>query len=302
MRYSMVFCLQLIYVSLFAQPAEIRKVQSAIITTLVVKDSANLKNYVDDNFILVHADGLVQGKKEFIHSYDAYGPNEGLSVMLIPAGEKVSGDVIIVRGIAQSQWLEGDFLLRSKIPYTDTYHNVNGRWLLLSSFINDMGENYYALGDTTGVRAAIIERYRLFDKSVMEKNLAAHLSLKTNDFSSIDQAGNAGSPKLVRERSVRLFDEMKDQIRIISKAESFEFMEDTVKVIVLQTFNRNQLIAGKTRHIESSIRERDNWLLTKEGWKLVLVDNIRPISRIVDGMPTDPSRPFDPKAPAYKPR
>jgi hypothetical protein len=40
---------------------------------------------------------------------------------------------------------------------------------------------------------------------------------------------------------------------------------------------------------------------TPEGWKLKLIDDVRPGAWIVDGKRVDPSKPYDPDAPPYKP-
>jgi hypothetical protein len=278
-------------------------VQSAIVTAFVLKDSNSLRSLIDDKFILVRADGSSMGRQEFIHSFDMFGPDDGLSLMLVHESHTDHKDVVIVRGTSMNQWLEGDMLVRAKTPYTDTYQKKNGEWVLVSSYINDIGEQYYARGDTAGIWAAITERYRTLDRSTQQKDLCTHLSLKTNDFSTLDQYGNRASPQFMRNRSRILFNAMRDSIQVNNQVERLEFAEDTVKAIVLQTFKRNQVMAGnKVRRVESSARQRESWMLTREGWKLVFVDQVKPLTRVVDGIPTDPAKPFNPNDPAFKNR
>jgi len=286
--------------SAHSQINDVKKIEADILTAFMKKDTQSLKSRVDENFILVDAGGIVQNKKDFVNSYNVFRPEDSFHIST--RHEKIisKNDLIIINGVVLSQWLESGQRVRSKTPYTDTYKKINGKWQLISSFVNNIGEDYYALKDTTGVRAAIAKQYEKLDLSTEQKDLCTHLSLKTNDFSTVDQRGFKGSSQYMRLRSKMIFDAMRDSIQVQNTIESIAFVGDTAKVIAHQSFNRNQFMAGKVRRVETSARQRESWMLTRDGWKLVYVDQVHPLTRIVDGIPTDATKPFNPNDPAFK--
>jgi hypothetical protein len=300
MKYFSLILFCFAWMNVSSQPQPIRKAQTAILTGFIMKDTNGLKSHVDEQFILVHNDGLVEGRSAYIHSYDMFTPDDALSIMLMHESHTELPDLMMVRGTMMSQWMEADRLVRSKKKYLETYQNKKGNWMLVSLYLNDNGEDYYALADTSGIRNIIAQRYKALDRSVMDKDICAHLALKSSDFSTVDHLGNSASPKFMRSRSENLFKALRDSVSVTNTIESLEFAEDTVKATVLQSFKRRQIMAGKTRYVESSARQRESWMLTRDGWKLVYVDKVKPLTRIVDRMPTDPAKPFDPKAVGFK--
>lgn len=128
MKYSLLFCLQLAGYCTWSQPADIRMVQSAITTGFVLKDSNRIMNYVDDAFVLIRADGSKERKHQYVHSFDKFTTDDGFSIMLMHDSHADSQNIVIVRGVMFLQWLEGDNLIRSKVPYIDRFQKkpVNG--------------------------------------------------------------------------------------------------------------------------------------------------------------------------------
>ena len=295
--------------SAHAQINDAKKLETAILAAFMKKDTQSLKRYTDENFILVHADGIIQNKKDFVNAYHVNVFKPGYNVFqpedsfrISTQHEKVisKNDLVILNGILLNQWQEDGSIIRSKTPYTATYKKTNGKWQLISLYMNDVGEDYFELKDTTGVRAAIAKQYERLDHSTEQKDLCTHLSLKTSDFSTIDQLGNKGSAQFMRQRSKMIFDAMRDSIQVHNEIESISFAGDTAKMVMHQSFNRNQFMAGKVRRIETSARQRESWMLTRNGWKLVFVDQVFPLTRVVDGIATDATKPFNPNDPAFK--
>lgn len=258
-----------------------KKLETAILTAFMKKDTQSLKRYTYENFILVHADGIIQNKKDFVNAYhvnvfkpayNVFQPED--SFRISSQHEKVIGknDLVILNGILLNQWQEDGCIVRSKAPYTATYKKTNGKWQLISLYINDVGEDYFELKDTTGVRAAIAKQYEKLDYSVEQKDLCTILSLNTSDFSTIDSYGNKGSAQYMRQRSKLIFKAMRDSIDVHNEIESIALVGDTAKVIVHQSFKRNQFMAGKVRRVETSARQRESWMLTRDGWKLAFVE------------------------------
>ena len=45
--------------------------------------------------------------------------------------------------------------------------------------------------------------------------------------------------------------------------------------------------------MQTTARQRESWMLTRDGWKLVFVDRVIPLTRTVDGVITDPLKPVN---------
>ena len=71
--------------------------------------------------------------------------------------------------------------------------------------------------------------------------------------------------------------------------------------MVHQRFKRMQLKAGQLRKVETEARQHETWVLTPQRWKLKYVDDVHSGPWYVDGKRVDPSKPYDPNAPAYNP-
>jgi len=282
-----------------AQMNEVKKAETLILAAQIKKDTQTLKRYVDPDFILVHADGRREGRNEFVNAYNVFRPADSFSTSTQHQKHVDKKDLIILNGVMTNQWQEGGRTVRSKIPYTDSYKKTNAGWQLISAFVNDVGEDYFALNDTIGTWAAIAKQYQRLDLSVEQKDLCTHLGLKTSDFSTVDQYGNKGSAEFMRQRSKIMFGAMRDSIQTHNEIESLAIFGDTAKAVVHQSFKRNQFMAGKVRRVESSARQRESWMLTRDGWKLVFVDQVIPLTRVVDGKATDPTKPFNPNDPAF---
>jgi len=283
-----------------AQVKQVLKAEQAILDAFCKQDTQFIKNSVDDAFILVHADGAIDGKKEFIRSYSSFTPDNKLSIHTSLEKSIDKGDIMIIVGRVESSWKEGKDDLASINRYTDTYKKHGDNWLLVSSFTNDIGEDFFRLKDTTGVWAAIRHQYEVLDRSVEDKNLCVHLALKTEDFSTLDDKGNFASASFMRNRSKNLFNAMIDSIETNNTVEKIEIAGDTAKATVLQIFKRRQKAPGKIRYFETSARQRESWMLTREGWKLVFVDKVVPLTRVVDGIKTDPTKPVNWNDPVFQ--
>ncbi|HEV8285780.1 MAG TPA: nuclear transport factor 2 family protein [Chitinophagaceae bacterium] len=298
MKFFFLFFFLAPVVFLHAQVNDVKKTETLILAAYMKKDTQNLKKYIDPDFILVYGDGRLQGRKEFVNS-NLFQLADSFYTSTQHQKIVNRNDLVILSGVSINQWKEGGRTIRSKIPYTDTYKKINGSWQLISSYVNDGGEDYFELKDTTGVWAAIAKQYQLLDRSVEQKDLCTNLGLKSSGFSTIDQNGVRLSAQFMRQRSKFIFDAMRDSIQARDEIESLAFAGDTAKVVVHQSFKRNQFMAGKVRRVETSARQRESWMLTREGWKLVFVDQVKPLTRIVDGKATDPTKPFNPNDPAF---
>ena len=73
-----------------------------------------------------------------------------------------------------------------------------------------------------------------------------------------------------------------------------------LKVTVLQQWSRRQMSFGKLRLFQTATVQDETWILVQGEWKRKLADNIRPGAWLVDLKRVDPSKPYDPNAPAFE--
>ena len=71
--------------------------------------------------------------------------------------------------------------------------------------------------------------------------------------------------------------------------------------VVHQRWSRMQMKAGKLRRIDTEAIQTETWVNTADGWKLKHIGDVKPGAWYVDGKRIDPSKPYDPNAPEYKP-
>jgi hypothetical protein len=76
---------------------------------------------------------------------------------------------------------------------------------------------------------------------------------------------------------------------------------DSAFIVSSSKLTRYAELAGKKRKVENEMTQNDTWVLRPGGWKLRSIDFIRNQRRWVDGKEVDPTKAYDPKAPAYKP-
>ena len=62
-----------------SQIAAVLRTEKQILDAFCKNDTAVLKKLVDDQFMLVHADGLVQNKADFVNAYTGLTPQNKLS-------------------------------------------------------------------------------------------------------------------------------------------------------------------------------------------------------------------------------
>ena len=89
----------------------------------------------------------------------------------------------------------------------------------------------------------------------------------------------------------------------LARDKSFGSSENKLIAVaqVLQEVTRYRELEGQRRKVDTSVKQRETWSKTAEGWKLKCVDSVRDQMRFVDGKRVDPTKPYDPNAPSYDP-
>ncbi len=67
-------------------------------------------------------------------------------------------------------------------------------------------------------------------------------------------------------------------------------------------WSRMQMKRGKLRRVDTEAIQTETWVNTKDGWKLKHIGDVKPGAWYVDGKRIDPSKPYDPDAPEYRPQ
>lgn len=157
--------------------------------------------------------------------------------------------------------------------------------------------------DNADIKKAIDAQYTKLAEAHDRKDLKAILALKTADFNTILPDGTVTDAKAMEDYSRAWLERNQPPFNIRFTIEKLAVSPNrTIAVAdVFQQVTRSQDVAGKRRKIETGIRQRETWTLTNEGWKLKSVDNVHDATKSVDGIPVDPTKPFDPNAPPFKP-
>lgn len=151
------------------------------------------------------------------------------------------------------------------------------------------------------VRRALEAQYAKIAEAQKNKDIEAMRSLRTADFSVKTANGETWDLEQSLNYLRRGFEQIQSVIGLSNTIESLTVNGDEAVVVVHQWFSRMQVKGGQLRKVETEARQRETWVNTPDGWKLKLIDDVRPGAWVVDGKRVDPSKPYDPDAPPYNP-
>jgi hypothetical protein len=151
------------------------------------------------------------------------------------------------------------------------------------------------------VRRALEAQYAKIAEAQINKDIEVMRSLRTADFTVKMPNSETWDLETSLNYSKRGFEQVQSIISISNTIETLDVNGYEAVAVVRQQWSRMQMMKGKLRCVETSAVQRETWVNTTEGWKLKLIDNIQPGVWVVDGKRVDPSKPYDPNAPAYNP-
>ncbi len=163
------------------------------------------------------------------------------------------------------------------------------------------GDRTLVRDKSKSVRQALEAQYAKVAEAQKNKDIEAMRLLRTADFSVKTQNGETWDLEQSLNYSRRGFEQIESVIGLSNTIESLTINGDEAVVVVHQRFSRMQVKGGQLRKVETEARQRETWVNTPDGWKLKLIDDVRPGAWIVDGKRVDPSKPYDPDAPPYNP-
>ena len=157
--------------------------------------------------------------------------------------------------------------------------------------------------DDAAVRKELEAQYLRLAEAHDKGDIKAIVGLKTADFHAIFPDGRVGDSKVMEQYSRQFLESNRPPYNIKVSIQKLAVSENKLIAVaeVLQEISRERELAGKRRRVDTSVLQRETWAKTTDGWKLKSVDSVRDQKRFVDGKRVDPSKPYDPDAPAYNP-
>jgi ketosteroid isomerase-like protein len=152
------------------------------------------------------------------------------------------------------------------------------------------------------VRRALEQQYARIAEAQINKDIDAMRALRTPDFTVDMPNGQRWDLETSLNYSRIGFQQVQSNISISNTIESLDVHGDEAVAVVHQRWSRMQMKGGKLRRVDTEAIQTETWVNTKDGWKLKHIGDIKPGRWYVDGKRVDPSRPYDPDAPEFKPQ
>lgn len=152
------------------------------------------------------------------------------------------------------------------------------------------------------VRRALEEQYAKIAEAQRNKDIDALRATRTSDFTVDMQNGEKWDLETSLNYSRAGFQQVESNINLSNTIESLDVHGDVAVAIVHQRWSRMQMKAGKVRRVDTEAIQTETWVNTKDGWRLKHISEIKPGAWYVDGKRIDPSKPYDPNAPEFKPQ
>jgi len=174
--------------------------------------------------------------------------------------------------------------------------------ILICAAVTGVGSAAVPDPDTVLARREIQKRYEnLREAYLLNEGPDAVIALRTADYTAHMASGEVWDLEKASAYTRAAFQQVVKTLDVSFTIESIELRGDKAAVRIAQHWKRLQNKAGAVRTVETYAKQRETWQRTDEGWKLFMVDDVVPGAWYVDGKRIDPSKPYDPKAPEFKP-
>ena len=151
------------------------------------------------------------------------------------------------------------------------------------------------------VRRALEEMYAKIAAAQRNEDIEALRATRTPDFSVDLPNGQRWDLDTSLNYSRAGFQQVESNISISNTIESLDVHEDVAVAVVHQRWSRMQMKAGKVRRVDTEAIQTETWVKTADGWRLKHIGDVKPGAWYVDGKRIDPTKPYDPDAPEYRP-
>jgi len=163
------------------------------------------------------------------------------------------------------------------------------------------GNRVVAVDKSKPVRRALEEQYAKIAEAQINKDIDALRATRTSDFTVDMPNGQRWDLETSLNYSRTGFQQVARNISISNTIDSLDVHGDVAVAVVHQRWSRMQVKAGKLRRLDTEAIQTETWVNKKDGWRLNHIGDIKPGAWYVDGKRIDPSKPYDPNAPEYKP-
>jgi ketosteroid isomerase-like protein len=151
------------------------------------------------------------------------------------------------------------------------------------------------------VRRALEAQYAKIAAAVANKDIDALRATRTSDFTVEMPTGQKWDLETSLNYSAAGFQQVERNLQMSNTIESLDVHGDEAVAVVHQRWSRMQMKAAQLRRVDTEAIQTETWVITKDGWRLRHIGNIKPGAWYVDGKRIDPSKPYDPNAPEFKP-
>lgn len=151
------------------------------------------------------------------------------------------------------------------------------------------------------VRRALEQMYAKIADAQRNEDIEALRAMRTPDFTVDLPNGQRWDLETAMNYSRAGFQQVESNISISNTIESLDVHDDVAVAVVRQRWSRMQMKAGKVRRVDTEAIQTETWVNTADGWRLKHIGDVKPGAWYIDGKRIDPSKPYDPDAPEYKP-
>jgi len=151
------------------------------------------------------------------------------------------------------------------------------------------------------VRKALEARYDAISEAYRLKDPDTVLRMRTEGFHSILPSGQIWDAAASVQYTRAGFAQAETTLVATFGIGTIDVHGDTAAAEIDQHWVRRQQKAGALRLVDTRAHQRETWVHRDGAWLLWRVDHVNPGPWIVDGKQIDPSKPYDPNAPAYEP-
>lgn len=151
------------------------------------------------------------------------------------------------------------------------------------------------------VRRALEAMYAKIADAQRNEDIDALRATRTPDFTVDLPNGQRWDLETSLNYSRAGFQQVESNISLSNTIESLDVHDDVAVAVVHQRWSRMQMKAGKVRRVDTEAIQTETWVNTADGWRLKHIGDVKPGAWYIDGKRIDPTKPYDPDAPEYKP-
>jgi hypothetical protein len=152
------------------------------------------------------------------------------------------------------------------------------------------------------VRRALEAMYAKIADAQKNEDIDALRATRTPDFSVDMPNGQRWDLETSLNYSRAGFQQVESNISISNTIESLDVHDDVAVAVVHQRWSRMQIKAGQLRRVDTEAIQTETWVNTSDGWRLKHIGDVKPGAWYVDGKRIDPTKPYDPNAPEFRPQ